>query len=99
MNRQVEVAHGTLRTITHPLMVHARVSEGLISFALMYLSYHKFRVLQTKDFINKDGNHITQFKLATGKKPSISLFHVLFFPCFVQKSTAHVGKKTLNTHH
>ena len=67
MNRKVEVAHGTLRTITHPLMVHARVSEGLINFALMYLSYHKLRVLPTKDFINKDGNHITQSKLATGK--------------------------------
>ena len=32
----------------------------------------------------------TPFKLATGKKPSVSHLRVLFFPCVVQKATEDV---------
>ena len=40
MNGQVEVTWGTLRTIAHSLMVHARVTEAYIHFALIYTTYH-----------------------------------------------------------
>ena len=38
-------------------------------------------------------------KLATGTKPSVSHLIVLFFPCVVQKATAHVETNTLNMRH
>ena len=38
------------------------------------------------------------FKLATGKKPSVSYLHV-FFSCVLSKGTAHVDKKSLNICH
>ena len=40
MNGQVEVTWRTLRTISHSLMVHVRVSEAYINFALIYTVYH-----------------------------------------------------------
>ena len=49
--------------------------------------------------INKDGDLTTQFKLATGTKPSVSHSRVLFYPFFVRKATAHVDKKALNMCH
>ena len=49
--------------------------------------------------INEDGNPTTPYKLATGKKPSVSHLCVLFCPCVVWKATAHVGKKVLNMRH
>ena len=45
MNGKVEVTWRTLRTIAHSLMVHARVSEAYIHFALMYMTYHILPVL------------------------------------------------------
>ena len=39
------------------------------------------------------------FKLATGTKLSVLHLRMLFFPCVVQKSTVHVGKKALNMRH
>ena len=77
-------------------MVHIRVSEAYINFALMYTTYHIFPVLKIKDLINKDGDPTTPYKLATGTKPSVSHLRVLFCPCVVRKSTAHVGTKALN---
>ena len=41
----------------------------------------------------------TPYKLATGTKPSVSHLRVLFCPCVVRKSTAHVETKTLNMRH
>ena len=38
-------------------------------------------------------------KLATGTKPSVSHLRVLFCPCVVRKSTAHVETNTLNMRH
>ena len=52
MNRQVEVTWRTLRTIAHSLMVHARVLEAYIHFALMYTTDHIFMVIPIKDMIN-----------------------------------------------
>ena len=74
-------------------MVHARVSESYIHFALMYTTYHIFTVLPIKDMINEDGETTTPFKLATGTKPSASYLHVLFFPCVVRKATANFEKR------
>ena len=77
-------------------MVHARVLEAYIHFALMYTIYHTFPVLPIKDMINDDSNQTTPYKLATGKKPSVSHLCVLFFRCVVRKATAHIGTKALN---
>ena len=59
MNGHVEVTWGTLRTISHSLMVHARVSEIYIHFALMYTPDNIFPVLPIKDLINEDGDPTT----------------------------------------
>ena len=80
-------------------MVHVRVLEAYIYFALIYMADHIFQVLLIKDLINEDGEPTTPFKLATGTKPSISHLPALFFSFVVKKSTANVGKKTLNMHH
>ena len=69
MNGKVEVTCRTLRTIAHSLMVHARVSEAYIKFVLMYTTDHIFPVFSNKDMINKDGDPITPYKLATGTEP------------------------------
>ena len=53
-------------------MVHARVSEAYIRFALIYTTNHIFPDIPIKDLINKDGDPNTSYKLATGTKPSVS---------------------------
>ena len=58
-----------------------------------------FPVLPIKDLINEDGDPTTPFKLATGKKPSVSRLQVLFCTCVVIKATIHIGTKALNMHH
>ena len=65
MNRQVEVTWRTLRTVAHSLMLHARVPEVYVHFALMYTTDNIFPVLPIKDLINEDGNPTTPHKLAT----------------------------------
>ena len=56
MNGKVEVTWRTLRTVAHSIMVHARVPEVYVHFALMYRTYHIFMVLPIKDLINEDGD-------------------------------------------
>ena len=68
-----------LLTIAQSLMVHTRVLEAYIHFALMYTTYHIFPFLPIKHMINKDGEPTASFKLATGMKPSVSNFRVVFF--------------------
>ena len=99
INGQVEVTWITLRTVAHYRMVHARVLEVYIHFALMYTIDHIFPILPIKDLINKDGNTTIPFKLATGTKPLVSHLRVLFFPCVVRKATVHVGTRALNMSH
>ena len=99
MNRQVEVTWRTVRTVAYALMVHTRVPEVYVHFALMYTTDHNFLVLPIKYLINEDGDPTTPHKLATGTKPSVSHLHVLFCPCVVRKATAHVETKTLNMRH
>ena len=99
MNGQLEVTWITLCTIANSLMVHARVLEEYIHFALMYTTYHIFLVLPIKYLINENGEPTTPFKLATGTKPSVSHLRVLFCPYVVWKYTAHVDKKALNMRH
>ena len=96
---QFELTRRTLCTISHSIMVHARVSEAYIHFVLMYTTDHIFPVLPIKYMINKNGNPTTPFKLATCTKPSVSYLRVLFCPCVLQKATAHVDKKALNMCH
>ena len=72
INGQVEVTWITLLTVAHSLMVHARVPEVYVHFALMYTIDHIFTVLPIKDLINKDGDPTTPHNLATGTKPSVS---------------------------
>ena len=71
MNGQVEVTWRTFRTVAHSLMVHARVPELYVHFALMYTTDHIFPVLPIKDLINNDGNPTMPHKRATGNKPSV----------------------------
>ena len=78
MTAQVEVTWRTLRKIVHFLMVHARVPEVYVHFALMYTADHIFPVIQIKDLINEDGNPTTPHKLTTGTKPSVSHLRMLF---------------------
>ena len=99
MNRKVEVTWKTLRTIAHALMVHARVPEIYVHFALMYTTDHIFPVLPIKDLMNEDDDPTTPYKLSTGMKPSVSHLRVLFCPCVVRKATAHVETKMLKMCH
>ena len=72
INGEVKVTWRTLRTIAHPLMVHARVLEAYIHFELMYTIDHIIRVLPIKDMINEDGEPTKPFILARGTNPSVS---------------------------
>ena len=99
MNGQVKVTWRTLCTVAHALMVHARVPEVYVHFSLIFMTYDIFPVLPIKYLINEDGDPTTPHKLATGTKPSVSHLRVLFCPCVVRKSTAHVETKTLNMRH
>ena len=99
INGQVKVTWKMLRTISHHLMVHARVLEGCINFPFMYTIDHIFTGLPIKDMINADGDPTIPFKLATGTEPSVSYLCMLFCPCVVWKATANVDKKALNMHH
>ena len=99
MNGKFEVTWRTLRTIAHSLIVHARVPEVYVHFALMYTTDHIFRVIPIKNLINKDGNPTKPHKLETGTKPSVSNLRLLLCPCVVQKGTAHVETNTINMCH
>ena len=78
----------TLQTIAHSIMVHARVSDECINFALMYTTDHIFPVLPIKQLVNQDSEPKTPHKLATSTKPSVSNIRVLFCTCVVRKATA-----------
>ena len=99
INGQVEVTWQKMRTIAHSIMVHTRVSDKYISFSLIYTTGNIFPVLPIKHLVNQDGEPTTPHKMETGIKPSVSNLYFLFYPCVVQKSTAHVDTKALNMHH
>ena len=99
MNGQVEVTWRTLRTVAHSLMVHVRVSEAYVHFALIYTTDHIFPGLPIKYLINEDSDPTTPHKLAICTKPSVSHLCVLFFLCVVRKATAHVETKASNMCH
>ena len=99
MDGQVEVTWRTLRTVAHCLMLHDRVLEAYVHFALMYTTGHIFPVLPIKYLINEDGDPKTPHKIATGTKPPVSHLRVLFCPCVVRKATAHVKKEALHMRH
>ena len=81
MNVQVKMTWRKFCTISHSLMVHARVLEACIHFALIYTVNHIFLILPIKDPINKDDKPTTPFKLVTGKKPSITFTRVILSIC------------------
>ena len=80
-------------------MLHAIVLEKYVHFTLMYTTDNIFPVLLIKDMINEDGKPTTPCKLATGTKFPVSYLRALFCTCVVQRATAHVDKKALNTRH
>ena len=88
-----------LSMIARSPMVHVQVPETCIHFSFMYTAYYILPVLTIKEFIKKYGDPTTPFKLATDMKPSISYLRVLFFQCVIIKSTANVGKNSLNMCH
>ena len=98
MNGQVEVIWRTLKTITHSIMVHARVSDEHINVELIYMAYNIFTVLQIKHLVNKDGEPTTPKKLATGTNTSVSNLNVLSCPCVVRKATVHADTKGKKYH-
>ena len=79
MNRQVEVTWRTLRTISHSLMVHARVSEAYIHFALMYTPDHIFPVRPIKYMINEDGDPLRHINLQQVQDLQYQLYACYFF--------------------
>ena len=64
-----------------------------------YTTYHIFPVLSINNLVKQDGEPTAPHKLVTGTKPSVSNIYLLFCPCVVQKSTAHVDGKALNMLH
>ena len=83
MNGQVEVTWRTLRTVAHALMVHARVPEIYVHFALIYTTDHIFPVLLIKDLINEDGDPTTPYKLGQVRNLQCHIYvfylvHVLY---------------------
>ena len=52
-------------------MVHARVSDECINFALMYMTDNLLSVLPIKNLVNEDGETTITHKLATSTKPSV----------------------------
>ena len=99
MNGKVEVTWLALQTISHSIMVHIRVSDKYIHFALIYMTDHIFPVLSLKKLINQDSEPTTPHKMETSTKPSVSNLRVKFCPCGLQKATAHVDTKALKTRH
>ena len=82
MNGQEEVTCRTLRTVAHSLMVHARVLEVYVHFALMYTTDHIFPGLPIKDLINKGGDPTMPHKLATGTQTfSVTFTRVILSIC------------------
>ena len=65
----------------------------------MYTEDNIYPVLPIKDLIIEDGDLTTPFKLATGKKHSLSYLRILFCPCVAWKATAYVGTKALHMRH
>ena len=65
----------------------------------MYMTHHIFTFLLIKYLVNQYGETTTSHRMATGTNPSIPNICVLFFPCVVQKASAHVERKVLNMRH
>ena len=99
MNGQVKITWRMLLAIAHSLMVHARVSEAYIHFALMYMADNIFLAIPFKYLRNKNGKPTMPSEITTGTKPSVSHLRMLFCPCVVRKATAHVVTKALNMSH
>ena len=99
MNGQVEVIWKTFKNIAHSSMVYTRVNEEYIHLSLKYTADHIFTVLPIKHLVNQYGEPTTIKKLETVTTTSVSNLIVVLFPCVVQKATAHVDKKALNTCH
>ena len=65
----------------------------------MHTTDNIFPVLPIKHLVKQDGEQTTPHKMETYTKPSVSKPRVLFCPCVVIKSTAHVETKALNIRH
>ena len=81
INGQDEVTLRKLRTIAHSLMVHARVSEAYIHFALMYTTDHIFPILPIKDLINRYGDPKTPHTCNRYETYSMTFTRVFLYMC------------------
>ena len=79
MNRQVKVTWRTLRAIEHLLMVHARVLEAYIYFALMYMTDKKFPVLSIKYLIKKTARRPHHLNLQQVRNLQYHIYACYFF--------------------
>ena len=79
--------------------MHVRVSGEYIHLSLIFTTDHVFPILTIKHLLSHYGEPTMPHKLATVTKPSVSNVRVLFCPCILQNSTAHVETKTLNICH
>ena len=80
MNYQVEVTWQKLRTVIHSIMVHTRVSDKYIHFALIYTTDNISPVITIELLVNHDDEPTTPHKLATATKTLVSNPCVLFPP-------------------
>ena len=80
-------------------MVHVRVSDEYIHFALMYTPDNIFYVIPIKNLVNQDGEPMTPHKMSTVTNTLVSNLRVLLCTCIVQKVTEHVDTKALNMCH
>ena len=85
--------------IAHSLILHTRVLEAFYSFLVHVYNILYFLVLPIKYLIKQYGNTNMPFKLVTGPRPLVSHLRVLYFPCVVQRATAHIGTKASNMCH
>ena len=93
INVQIEVTWRTLRTTAHSIIVHDRVSEAYIHFALMYTTDQIFPVLPIKYLINKDGDPTTPYKLATGKNIQYHIYACYFVHVLYGKLLHTLGQR------
>ena len=73
-------------------MVHARILEEYIHYALMYTTDHNFPVLPTKDLIKKYSKPTTPFKLTIGKNLQYRIYACYFF-CELYRKLMHTLTK------
>jgi transposase InsO family protein len=84
-NHLAECTWQTIGTMAHSLLVHARLPDSFMYYALVY-SCHIFNVLPVKGLYSRD-QVATPYELFQGTKPNISQFRVFGCPVTARKWT------------